>query len=101
MFKGKLLMFYRLKKIYEQVGDYTPLVLHGTHPLSDDMVRVAIKLGVVKVNQNRSVRNKYHEFLGSYGGKGDLIALQENAVEAYAQDIERVMTEVFMSSGKA
>lgn len=58
-------------------------------------------LGMVKINQNRNVRNKYHEYLGSFGGKGDLIALQENAVEAYSQDIERVMTEVFMSAGKA
>lgn len=88
-------------KIYEKLGDRTPLVLHGTHPLSDDLVRVAMRLGMVKINQNRSVRNKYHEYLANFGGKGDLIALQENAVEAYSQDIERVMTEVFMSAGKA
>ncbi|KAJ9644345.1 hypothetical protein H2204_001697 [Knufia peltigerae] len=91
----------RLMKIYEKLGDRTPLVLHGTHPLSDDLVRVAMRLGMVKINQNRSVRNKYHEYLANFGGKGDLIALQENAVEAYSQDIERVMTEVFMSAGKA
>lgn len=58
-------------------------------------------LGMVKINQNRSVRNRYHETLARYGGKGDLIALQQDAVEAYSQDIERMMSEVLGSAGKA
>ncbi|KAJ3525752.1 hypothetical protein NM208_g11505 [Fusarium decemcellulare] len=50
----------RLEKIHSALGEETPLVLHGTHPLSDDMVRVAMARGMVKVNQNRNVREGYH-----------------------------------------
>ncbi len=96
-----MLKSHRLKKIGELLGRQTPLVLHGTHPLADHMVQKAMELGMVKINQNRSVRNKYQEFLSIYGGNGDLITLQENAVEAYSQDIDRAMTEILKSAGKA
>ncbi|KAF2109636.1 fructose-bisphosphate aldolase [Lophiotrema nucula] len=91
----------RLSKIHEALGDETPLVLHGTHPLSDDMVRVGMKHGMVKINENRSVRNGYHDFLTANAGKIELTAMQEKGVEIYSQGIERFMIEVFRSAGKA
>lgn len=90
----------RLEAIHQALGDETPLVLHGTHPLSDDMVRVGMKLGMVKINQNRNVRNEYHSFIEANCGKLDLTKLQEGAVEEYSKGIERLMVEVFKSAGQ-
>src|SRR4051794_8668595 len=90
-----------LKHIHTAVGKSCPLVLHGTHPLSDDMVRLAMKLGVVKINENRTVRNRYMEFLAGNSGKMELTQLQMEGVEIYSQEIERMMRDVFMSAGRA
>lgn len=91
----------RLEKIHAALGDETPMVLHGTHPLSDDMVRVGMARGMVKVNQNRSVRNEYHQFLAGNASSTELTSLQSRGVEEYSKGIERVMVEVFRSNGKA
>ncbi|CAH0046594.1 unnamed protein product [Clonostachys solani] len=91
----------RLEKIHAALGDATPLVLHGTHPLSDEMVRVGMARGMVKVNQNRNVRNGYHEYIAENCTKVELTTLQVEAVEAYSKGVERLMVEVFSSAGKA
>jgi len=78
-----------------------PLVLHGTHPLSDDMVRISMGKGMRKINQNRNVRNRYMKYLGENSGKEELTVLQTRGVEIYSEEIERVMVEVFDSAGKA
>ncbi|KAF2007488.1 aldolase [Amniculicola lignicola CBS 123094] len=81
----------RLKAIYEALGSVTPLVLHGTYPCSDEMLKVAIANGMRKVNQNRRVRLKYMDFLARGSGKLELTKLQEEGVEIYAQEIEEIM----------
>jgi fructose-bisphosphate aldolase class II len=91
----------RLEKIHAALGDATPLVLHGTHPLSDKMVQVGMARGMVKVNQNRNVRNGYHKYIAENCNKVELTTLQVEAVEEYSKGVERLMVEVFDSAGKA
>lgn len=91
----------RLRDIHAALGETTPLVLHGTHPLSDDMVRVGMSLGMVKVNQNKNVRYEYHRYLEENVGKVELTKLHMEAVEAYSGGIERLMVEVLKSAGRA
>lgn len=71
------------------------------HPLSDNMNRVAMKHGMVKINQNRSIRNEYHRYLAANSSLTELTRMQEEAVEQYSRGIERFMVEVFGSAGKA
>ncbi|KAF4814543.1 putative fructose-bisphosphate aldolase [Colletotrichum tropicale] len=91
----------RLEKIHEALGDATPLVLHGTHPLSDEMVKVGMAKGMVKVNQNRNVRHGYHKYLEENCSKVELTKLQVQGVEEYSKGVERLMVEVLGSSGRA
>ncbi|CAI0653064.1 unnamed protein product, partial [Colletotrichum noveboracense] len=91
----------RLEKIHEALGEATPLVLHGTHPLSDEMVKVGMAKGMVKVNQNRNVRNGYHKYLEENCSKVELTTLQAQGVEEYSKGVERLMVEVLGSSGRA
>lgn len=90
----------RLKNIHGALGSQTPLVLHGTHPCSDEMFRVGIANGIRKVNLNRTVRNKYMKFLAEESGKLELTQLQEKGVQIYSEEIERLM-RVLGSAGKA
>lgn len=76
-------------------------MLHGTHPLSDDMVRAGMQRGMRKINQNRNVRNGYHQYIEQNCSKVELTTLQTEAVEVYSKDIERLMVEVLGSAGKA
>lgn len=90
-----------LKLIHDALGGGIPLVLHGTHPLFDDMIRTAMKLGMHKINQNRNVRDGYHKFVEESCGNIELTKLQEQGVEIYSQGIESLMVDVFKSAGKA
>lgn len=65
------------------------------------MNRVAMKHGMVKINQNRSVRNEYHQYLAANSSLTELTRLQEEGVEHYSRGIERFMVDVFGSAGKA
>ena len=89
----------RLEKIYAKLGNKTPLVLHGTHPLSDDLLRSSMTHGIVKVNQNRNIRLGYHEYIEKNCGNVELTELQMQGVEEYAIGVER-MFEVFGSAGR-
>lgn len=80
----------KLEKIYANVGDKTPLVLHGDQP-SGAMIQESIKRGTRKINQNRNVRHSYHKFLQENAGKIELPKLQEVGVALYSQDVERLM----------
>ncbi|KAH7372087.1 fructose-bisphosphate aldolase [Cadophora sp. MPI-SDFR-AT-0126] len=91
----------RLEKIHAALGDETPLVLHGTHPLSDNMVRASMARGMAKINQNRTVREEYMKHIAENSGKLELTALQSQGVELYSKGVERMMVEVFNSAGKA
>ncbi|KAL1887460.1 hypothetical protein Sste5346_010209 [Sporothrix stenoceras] len=90
----------RLQQIHEAVGTDVPLVLHGTHPLSDELVQKSMEYGMVKINQNRNVRLGYHKFIEDNCATKELTALQNEGVEVYSQEIERMM-HVFKSAGKA
>ncbi|KAL4972762.1 fructose-bisphosphate aldolase [Aspergillus desertorum] len=59
----------RLCAIGDLVSSRTPLVLHGTHPVSDDL----------SINLNRTVRDAYTRFIADNAGTMDLTALQEEA----------------------
>lgn len=65
------------------------------------MVQVAMERGMVKVNQNRNVRNGYHKYMEENVAKVELTVLQAQGVEVYSQGVERLMVEVFKSAGKA
>jgi fructose-bisphosphate aldolase class II len=90
-----------LEKIHKMLGNDIPLVLHGTYPLSDDMVRVGMRNGMRKINQNRNVRDGYHKYIEENCSKVELTTLQTQGVEIYSKDIERLMVEVLGSAGKA
>lgn len=90
----------RLKDIHEALGPSVPLVLHGTHPVSDELFLRSIKHGVRKINLNRTVRDKYTRFVTENSGKLELTNLKMASVEIYTKSIERMM-DVLKSSGKA
>ncbi|KAF4968465.1 hypothetical protein FSARC_4159 [Fusarium sarcochroum] len=89
-----------LMDIHKSISD-TPLVLHGTHGVSDDQFRDMRKHGMIKINVNRTVRDEYTQFVADNAGKLELTVLKMKAVEVYQKSIERVMKDVFYSSGKA
>lgn len=78
-----------------------PLVLHGTHGVSDVLFRETRKYGMVKVNLNRTVRDAYTYFVAQNADKLELTALKTRGVEIYASSIERMMLDVLESAGKA
>lgn len=78
-----------------------PLVLHGTHGVSDELLRETRKYGVKKVNLNKTVRDEYTEFIAQNAGKLELTTLKIRGVEVYSQSIQRVMQNVLGSADKA
>ncbi|KND88220.1 putative fructose-bisphosphate aldolase [Tolypocladium ophioglossoides CBS 100239] len=89
-----------LMQIHDAIPD-VPLVLHGTHQVSDELFRTTRNCGVLKVNLNRTVRDEYTEFVAENAGKLELTTLKMRGVEIYAQSIARVMNEVLYSAGRA
>lgn len=75
-------------------------MLHGTHPVTDELFHKAMACGVVKINLNRNVRDEYTAFVGENWSKNELTKLKEKAVEVYAKSIERAM-DMLRSSEKA
>ena len=88
-----------LAAIGEKVSASTPLALHGTHPVSDELFQKVIPFGVRKINLNRTVRDDYTEFVAKNAGSLELTVLKVQAVEIYAKSIERMM-DVLGSSGR-
>ncbi|KAI1415734.1 aldolase [Hypoxylon sp. FL1857] len=78
-----------------------PLVLHGTHGVSDELFQKIRKYGILKINMNRTVRNEYTDFVAQNAAKLELTELKMRGVEVYAKSIERVMRHVLGSAGKA
>ncbi|KAG6368428.1 hypothetical protein INS49_002635 [Diaporthe citri] len=89
-----------LDEIHGLIPD-VPLVLHGTHGVSDELFRKTRQYGVLKVNVNRTVRSDYTKFVAENAGKLELTVLKVRAVEIYTESIKRVMQDVFDSAGKA
>lgn len=79
----------------------TPLVLHGTHGVPNELFHSARERGVVKINLNKTVRNEYTDFVTQNAGKLELTVLKTRAVEVYAGTIERAMKDILGSAGKA
>ncbi|KUL84898.1 hypothetical protein ZTR_08260 [Talaromyces verruculosus] len=77
-----------------------PLVLHGTHPVSDGLFLKAIDCGASKINVNRTVRDDYTDFVAANAGKLELTVLKVQGVDIYTKSVEQVM-DLFRSSGKA
>ncbi|KAI0134412.1 fructose-bisphosphate aldolase [Xylariales sp. AK1849] len=98
--EGGAARFWQLDRLLEiSKATGVPLVLHGTHPISDELFRKAISCGVVKINLNRTVRDKYTPFVTAHAGSLELTELKEKSVEVYTKSIERMM-DVLGSSGK-
>lgn len=89
----------RLGEVHSAVPEI-PLALHGTHAVSDELFLETARRGVAKINLNRTVRDKYTDFVTENAGKLELTVLKSKAVEVYVKSIERMM-DVFGSSGKA
>ncbi len=89
----------RLSSIHEKLPASFPLVLHGTHPVSDELFKKAIKC-VCKINMNRTVRDDYTRFVAENAGKLELTELKMKGVEIYTKSIERMM-DVFGSTNRA
>ncbi|KAH6951262.1 fructose-bisphosphate aldolase, partial [Ilyonectria sp. MPI-CAGE-AT-0026] len=88
-----------LMEIHETLPT-TPLVLHGTHGVSDELFRVSRKHGMTKINLNRTVRDEYTDFVAKNAGTLELTELKTRAVEQYQVSIMRVMKDVLESAGK-
>ncbi|CAM1511174.1 Fc.00g086870.m01.CDS01 [Cosmosporella sp. VM-42] len=80
---------------------HVPLVLHGTHGVSDDLFRTTRQYGMIKVNLNKTIRDNYTAFVAEHAGTLELTKLKVKAVEVYKHSIERVMRDVLKSAGKA
>lgn len=91
---------HRLAAIRTSVSSEVPLVLHGTHPVSDELFKEAVKRGTAKVNLNRAVRDPYSKFVAEQAGRLELTRLKEEGVEIYAKGVERMM-DILGSTGKA
>lgn len=91
-------IFTSLRKIAKTVEQ--PLVLHGTHPVENELFLKAIDCGVSKINVNRTVRDDYTKFVAENAGKLELTVLKVQAVDIYTKSVQRVM-DLFGSSGKA
>ncbi|KAL4959370.1 class II fructose-bisphosphate aldolase [Aspergillus stella-maris] len=89
----------RLGAIGARIASHTPLALHGTHPVSDELFLRAVTCGVRKVNMNRTVRDEYTRFVADSAGTLELTALQEQGVKVYTRSIERMM-RVLGSAGR-
>lgn len=74
-------------------------MLHGTHPVTDELFLKTLPCGVRKINLNRTVRDDYTQFVAEKSGSLELTVLSEQGVEIYSKSIERMM-DVFGSSGK-
>lgn len=90
---------YRLAAIGKLVAHSTPLALHGTHPVSDELFLSTIACGVRKINLNRTVRDSYTRFIAENADSLELTVLSMEGVEVYAKSIERMM-RVLGSAGK-
>ena len=85
--------------VHKAIPD-VPLVLHGTHGVSDGLFKTARKHGIVKVNLNRTVRDDYTKFVAENAGKLELTVLKTKATDIYKQSIIRAMKEILDSAGK-
>ena len=90
----------RLRSIGSTAGSGTPMVLHGTHGVGIDLLKKAIACGVHKVNQIKTVRCNYGDFLADNAGKMELSKLHESAVEIYADEVAEMM-DVLGSSNRS
>ncbi|CAG8214379.1 unnamed protein product [Penicillium olsonii] len=89
----------RLEAIGKLVSDTTPLALHGTHPVSDELFHKTIPLGVRKINLNRTVRDDYTNFIAEKAGSLELTVLSMQGVDIYTKSVERMM-KILGSSGR-
>ncbi|PLB44930.1 fructose-bisphosphate aldolase [Aspergillus steynii IBT 23096] len=89
----------KLAAIGKSLSSTTPLVLHGTHPVSDELFLKTIQFSVRKINLNRTVRDEYTKFVAENAGLLELTVLKVQAVEIYAKSIARMM-DVLGSSGR-
>ncbi|KAI9043206.1 class II fructose-bisphosphate aldolase [Aspergillus affinis] len=89
----------RLAAIGKSLSPTTPLALHGTHPVSDELFLKTIQCGVRKNNLNRTVRDEYTKFVAENAGSLELTVLKVQAVEVYTKSIARMM-DVLGSSGR-
>lgn len=99
----KILAHYellRLEQVHQAVPGI-PLVLHGTHQVSDQLFRDSRQAGITKINLNRTVRDEYTDFVAENAGKLELTVLKMKGVEVYTKSIIGVMEGFLGSAGKA
>ncbi|KAK9368603.1 ketose-bisphosphate aldolase [Lipomyces kononenkoae] len=89
----------RLEKI-KKLSPSSILVLHGTFPIIDDLMRKTVALGIRKVNLNRNLHDVYLDFLSRSVGKLEMTKLQEDSIAAWMQEAERCI-QLLGSDGKA
>ncbi len=79
--------FPRLEAIAKEVS--TPLVLHGTSGLQDDLIARAISCGVCKFNVNTEIRTAYLETCANSfkGGSVELVDLMASVISAMKETI--------------
>lgn len=90
----------RLGEINERVGCY--LSLHGGSGIDADQIRMAIKMGVVKINVNSELRIAYRESLEKVLKNNDEVAIYKIMPDVISavQDIVEKKIELFGSMGK-
>ena len=87
-----------LRSRFAQTG--TPLCLHGTDGLPDDLFKECIRNGVSKINNNSWARDPYVKTLSSALSSSSFPDAIEESTKVFSKVCERFM-DVFGSSGKA
>jgi fructose-bisphosphate aldolase class II len=90
----------RLGEIRNMMPEEVEMVLHGTTPAGDELIKEVVKAGVRKINMNGMVRKGYVNAMRENVGASEM-KWQQEAVRAYAEDVGRVMREVLGSAEKA
>lgn len=92
-------MVNRLEKVRDATPD-TPLVLHGAHGASDELLLDTIRRGVNKINASGAIRMGYLNYISSNARSMATPVLKVQAVRVYVRDITRYM-DLIGSAGKA
>ena len=92
--------------VLREVAEFTdiPLVLHGCTGMSDDVIKVAIKIGVSKINFGTEIRYKYveayKEAIDTLDHQGHSWKISEYACNKLGEVIRKIIN-LSGSAGKA
>ncbi|MBE0447307.1 MAG: class II fructose-1,6-bisphosphate aldolase [Actinobacteria bacterium] len=104
-YKGKpLLDFERLETIKNNVGDKTLLVLHGASGVPDEDIRMAVSLGITKINIDTETRDAFKRGVAEFIQENPDVIDPRKILKPAIEEMYKVVSgkiRLFGSSGKA